>query len=202
MSEKGETAGLKEDRDKDREFAELALPWMDDVYRFALSLTRDPSDADDVVQETYLRAYRSWHTFLPGSDPRRWLFAICRNVFLRSRERVRNQVDVGEGDEEIQAAVALHTGTNPDTTDRLVAQLDLGPAINAALDEIDEPYRSVVVLVDVEGMSYEEASEILGVPIGTVRSRLFRARRQLQEKLITHARDAGFATARGEKGGT
>ena len=68
MSESGETA--ERNGNKDREFAELALPWMDDVYRFALSLTRDPSDADDVVQETYLRAYRSWHTFLPGSDPR------------------------------------------------------------------------------------------------------------------------------------
>ncbi len=202
MSEKGETvesAGGERGAGRDEEFARLALPFMDDVYRFALSLTRDPSDADDVVQETYLRAYRSWHTFLPGSDPRRWLFAICRNVFLRSRERTRREVDVGEGDQEIQEAVALHAGANEDGSDRLVAQLDLGPAISTALGEIDEPYRSVVLLVDVEGMSYEEASEVLGVPIGTVRSRLFRARRQLQEKLIIHARDAGFATARGGK---
>src|SRR3954471_12074943 len=72
---------------RDAEFAREALPWIDDVYRFALSLTRDESDADDVVQETFLRAYRSWHTFIPGTDCRRWLFTICRNVFLRSRER-------------------------------------------------------------------------------------------------------------------
>ena len=70
---------------RDAAFERDALPWLDDVYRFALSLTREESDADDVVQETFLRAYRSWHTFIPGTDCRRWLFTICRNVFLRSR---------------------------------------------------------------------------------------------------------------------
>src|SRR6187397_3379481 len=70
---------------RDVAFERDALPWLDDVYRFALSLTREESDADDVVQETFLRAYRSWHTFIPGTDCRRWLFTICRNVFLRSR---------------------------------------------------------------------------------------------------------------------
>ena len=72
---------------KDTAFEREALPCIDDVYRFALSMTRDESDADDVVQDTFLRAYRSWHTYLPESDCRRWLFTICRNVFLRSRER-------------------------------------------------------------------------------------------------------------------
>ena len=75
-----------------------ALPWIDDVYRFALSLTRDEADADDIVQDTYLRAYRSWHTYLPGSDCRRWLFTICRNVFLRSRERIRPTVELEAAD--------------------------------------------------------------------------------------------------------
>ncbi|HEX6790826.1 MAG TPA: sigma-70 family RNA polymerase sigma factor, partial [Candidatus Krumholzibacteria bacterium] len=74
---------------KDESFARDAIPWMDDVYRFALSLTRDPADAQDIVQETYLRAYRSWHTFEPDSDCRRWLFTICRNAFLRSRQHTR-----------------------------------------------------------------------------------------------------------------
>ena len=75
-------------------FEREAIPWIDDVYRFALSLTRDESDADDVVQDTFLRAFRSWHTYLPGSDCRRWLFTICRNVFLRSRERARPMVEL------------------------------------------------------------------------------------------------------------
>ena len=89
---------------RDAEFARDALPWLDDVYRFALSLTRDEPDADDVVQETYLRAYRSWHTFIQGTDCRRWLFTICRNVFLRSRERQRPMVDLEDGEQDAVAA--------------------------------------------------------------------------------------------------
>src|SRR5213076_2069575 len=85
-------------------FEREALPCIDDVYRFALSMTRDESDADDVVQDTFLRAYRSWHTYLPETDCRRWLFTICRNVFLRSRERVRPTVELEAT--EIDAAVA------------------------------------------------------------------------------------------------
>jgi RNA polymerase sigma-70 factor, ECF subfamily len=179
----------------DATFERDALPWMDDVYRFAYSLTRDASDADDLVQETYLRAYRSWHTFQPGSDARRWLFTICRNAFLRSRERYRREVDLEDGDAEAVAAMRVQESLRGDGTDRLLAQIDLAPALSTALAELDEPFRSTVLLVDVEDQSYEAASEILGVPIGTVRSRLFRGRRQLQEKLKEYARDAGFASA-------
>jgi RNA polymerase sigma-70 factor (ECF subfamily) len=184
-------------REQDEAFAREALPWMEDVYRFALSLTRDASDAEDIVQETYLRAWRSWHTFRPGSDCRRWLFTICRNAFLRSRERERLEVAPEDGDAEALAAVRVHQQMMEDGTDRILTRLDLGPALSRALDDLDEPFRSAVVLVDLEDQSYETAAEILGVPIGTVRSRLFRGRRQLQERLMTFARDAGFgATSR------
>jgi RNA polymerase sigma-70 factor (ECF subfamily) len=186
-----------EARARSESFAREALPWMDDVYRFALSLTREPADAEDVVQETYLRAFRSWHTFEPGSDARRWLFTICRNVFLRSRERTRHEVSSEDGDAEAIAAARIHQQMLDDGTDALLARVDLGPALARALRELEEPFRSAVVLVDVQDQSYETAAEILGVPIGTVRSRLFRGRRQLQEKLMNHARDAGFATAGG-----
>lgn len=181
---------------RDASFEQEALPWLDDVYRFAVSLTRDPSDAEDVVQETFLRAYRSWHTFQPGSDARRWLFTICRNVFLRSRERQRNEVSLDDPDAEAMAAVRLHSEMINDGSDRLINRLDLAPALSTAIAELDEPFRSAVVLVDVEDQSYEAAAEILDVPIGTVRSRLFRGRRQLQEKLMTFARDRGYVTAR------
>jgi len=181
-------------KSKDESFARDALPWMNDVYRFALSLTRDPSDAQDIVQETYLRAYRSWHTFEPGSDCRRWLFTICRNAFLRSRQQSRHEVDAIDGDTEALASAREHSEMIADGTDRLLATVDLGPALTRALADLDEPFRSAVQLVDVEDQSYEAAAEILGVPIGTVRSRLFRARRQLQQKLRTHARDAGLVT--------
>jgi RNA polymerase sigma-70 factor (ECF subfamily) len=189
--------------ENDVRFEAEALPWMDDVYRFALSLTRDASDADDVVQETYLRAYRSWHTFQPGSDARRWLFTITRNVFLRARERERRHVDLEDGDVEAVNTFMTHGQMVRDGTDQMLARIDLGPALRRALGELDEPFKSAVVLVDLEDQSYEAAADILGVPIGTVRSRLFRGRRILQEKLITYARDAGFSTAqRGQRGST
>src|SRR5215831_11619329 len=86
-----------------------AVPWIDDVYRFALSLTRDECDADDVVQDTFLRAYRSWHTYLPGSDCRRWLFTICRNVFLRSRERARPMVELESGELDLALVGSLYS---------------------------------------------------------------------------------------------
>ncbi|MDQ6885842.1 MAG: sigma-70 family RNA polymerase sigma factor [Gemmatimonadota bacterium] len=173
-------------------FEAEALPWLDAVHRFALSMTRDEADADDVVQETYLRAFRSWRTFLAGSDCRRWLFTICRNVFLRSKERERSTVDVSAPEVETLAAVRLHAEAMQSGADSLLDRADLGPAISRAIGELPEPYRVAVVLVDVEGQSYDEAAEIMGVPVGTVRSRLFRGRRRLQEALFTHARDAGF----------
>ncbi len=185
------------DSARDTAFERDALPWLDDVYRFALSLTRDDADADDVVQETYLRAYRSWHTFIPGTDCRRWLFTICRNVFLRSRERQRPTVDLEDGEQDAVAAGSVYAAARELGYDDLYATLDLAPALREALDELVEPFRSAVVLVDVEDMSYETAAQVMGVPIGTVRSRLFRGRRLLQEKLLTVAQDLGFANASG-----
>ena len=187
--------------ENDLRFEAEALPWMDDVYRFALSLTRDAADADDVVQETYLRAYRSWHTFQPGSDARRWLFTITRNVFLRARERDRRLVDLEDGDIESLNTFVAHGEMVRDGSDQILSRIDLAPALRRALDELDEPFKSAVILVDLEDQSYEAAAEILGVPIGTVRSRLFRGRRVLQDKLITYARDAGFSTAQRSKAG-
>jgi RNA polymerase sigma-70 factor (ECF subfamily) len=195
------TASSNTTREADVRFEAEALPFIDDVYRFALSLTRDAADADDIVQETFLRAYRSWHTFQPGSDARRWLFTITRNVFLRARERERRHVDLEDGDVEALTTFAAHGQMVRDGADQILSRVDLAPALRRALDELDEPFKSAVLLVDLEDQSYEAASQILGVPIGTVRSRLFRGRRILQDKLITYARDAGFTTAqRGQRG--
>jgi RNA polymerase sigma-70 factor (ECF subfamily) len=190
------TQVLEERRDRDTTFERDALPWVDDVYRFALSLTRNEADADDVVQETYLRAFRSWHTFQPGTDARRWLFTICRNVFLRMRERERHTVEAEDGDVEALAAMSLVADVRREGTETALARLDLGPAIADAIDRVPEPFRSAVVLVDVEDQSYDAAAEVLGVPIGTVRSRLFRGRRLLQDMLFDYARDAGFVSAK------
>ncbi len=174
-------------------FEREALPWIDDVYRFALSLTRDEADADDVVQDTFLRAYRSWHTYLPGSDCRRWLFTICRNVFLRSRERARPTIELETAEVDAMAAGgASHGSTVREGPDEVFNRLDLAPAIANALRKVPEPFRSTLVIVDVEDQSYESAADTLGVPIGTVRSRLFRGRRLMQEQLRPYAYDAGF----------
>jgi RNA polymerase sigma-70 factor (ECF subfamily) len=194
----GFAPGRPDDRgEADRRFERDALPWLEDVHRFASSLARGGADADDIVQETYLRAYRSWHTFRDGSDCRRWLFTICRNVFLRAHERDRHEVELEEAEVEALNGVRVHAQAMRDGTDRLLAQLDLGPALARALDQLPEPFRSAVVLVDLEDQSYETAAEILDVPIGTVRSRLFRGRRILQDQLITYARDAGFVQSSG-----
>jgi RNA polymerase sigma-70 factor, ECF subfamily len=180
-------------RDQDGRFEREALPWLDDVYRFALSLTRDEADAEDVVQDTFLRAYKSWHTYEPESDCRRWLFTICRNVFLRAREKDRTTVELADSEVDVMAASTLFFEALRSGFEDVHARVDLAPALADALAKLPEPFRSTVLIVDVEDQPYEAAAEILGVPIGTVRSRLFRGRRILQEQLLAFARDAGLA---------
>lgn len=173
-------------------FSALALTALDDVYRFARSLTRDPSDAEDVVQETYLRAFRSWKTFQAGTDVRRWLFTIARNAFLRSRERGQREVILDDDGAAAADAEQAQEAWVRGGLDPILDRTDLGPAIEAALAELPEVYRSAVVLVDLEDQPYEAAAEVLGIPVGTVRSRLFRGRKLLQQRLAQHARDAGI----------
>jgi RNA polymerase sigma-70 factor (ECF subfamily) len=178
-------------------FEAEALRWVADVHRFALSMTRDESDAEDVVQDTYLRALKSWRTFAPDSDCRRWLFTICRNVFLRSRERSSRCLtfDLAEmesviGDGSLTRPWEQRSRAAPDH-----ATLDVWPAIRRAVAGIPEPFRSTVTAVDIEDESYETAADRLGVPIGTVRSRLFRGRRLLQAQLRSYALDLGVTEA-------
>jgi len=148
------------------------------------------------VQETFLRAYRHWNTFEPGSDCRRWLSTICRNAFLEQRRRESRSTAVEDQELESLAAARLHNQARASGIDHMFTRLDLGPAISQAIASLEPIYRDVVVLADAEGFTYEEVAEALGVPIGTVRSRLYRARRQLQESLLAYAIDAGFASAR------
>lgn len=181
---------------KNEAFTRDAVTCLPDVTRFARALTRDSADADDITQETFLRAYRFWHTFVPGSDCRRWLFTICRNVFLRKTERDRVVESVGDAELEAVAAINLHIVARDAGLDDMFVRFDLGPAIVRAIEGLPAVYRTTVQLVDVEDMTYEEVSELLAIPVGTVRSRLFRGRRLLQEELIEYARDAGFVTSR------
>jgi RNA polymerase sigma-70 factor (ECF subfamily) len=182
-------------RERDREFAAATLPLMPGVKRYALALTRNESDADDIVQETYLRAHRYWRSFESSNDCRKWLLTICRNAFNTTYQRDSRSVAVDDDELESLAAARAHSAARAAGVEDMYARLDLGPAIQAAIEQLDTSFRDVVVLSDVEGFSYEEIAEMLGIPLGTVRSRLFRARRQLQEALMAYAVDAGFARA-------
>jgi RNA polymerase sigma-70 factor (ECF subfamily) len=178
--------------DTDTEFAATALPLLPYVVRVARALTRDEADADDLVQETFLRAYRSWHTFQPGTDCKRWLSQICRNLMVDDRRREQREMAFPAHELESLAAVEVHQQAQAAGVGDMYARMDLGPAILAAIATLDPIFRDVVVLSDVEDLSYAEIAGRLDVPVGTVRSRLYRARRQLQEQLLDYAVDAGL----------
>jgi RNA polymerase sigma-70 factor (ECF subfamily) len=179
-------------RQKDDSLRNEALIWLDDVARFALSLTRNESDADDLVQDTFLRAYRSWGSYIQGTECRGWLFTICRNQFLRTMERSNREVTSETAELEALAAAALHASAVHGGHGDLFEAVDLSEAIVNAIDRLPHAFKEVIILVDVQDQPYESAARVLGVPVGTVRSRLFRGRRLLQESLLEHARDAGL----------
>ncbi|MDQ3082980.1 MAG: sigma-70 family RNA polymerase sigma factor [Gemmatimonadota bacterium] len=183
----------EEQRDRDREFAEIALPLLPTIARVANALTRDEADADDLVQDTFLQGYRHWRTFAVGTDCRRWLTTICRNEFFRRRRRERRTVSVDDDELELLGAARAHIQARDAGVDDMFTQLDVGPAIMSAIAALPSVFKGVVVLSDVEGFTYEEIAEMLDLPIGTVRSRLYRGRRRLQDSLLSYALDAGIA---------
>lgn len=183
--------------ERDAAFERNVLSCLPGIARFARSLTRDGPAADDLVQETFLMAYRGYHTFRAGDDAMRWMLTICRNAFLRDRERGSRFSaldDVDPGTESHDAACA-HMAEEQQGERDLFDRIDIGPAVDRALRGLPEDFRVTVVLVDMEGLSYREAAAVEGVPVGTIRSRLFRARRLLQDQLYEFARDAGLRSA-------
>lgn len=181
-----------EKRERDQQFRTEALRWLPEVSRFALSLTRDEADGDDLVQDTYLKAYEAWGTYTPGTECRGWLFTICRNSFYRRRLREDRHVTCDDPELEALAAAAVHASAQQGGYADLFARFDLSDAIERSIAELPDAFRQAVLLVDVNDQSYEAAAGLLGVPVGTVRSRLFRARRLLQEALVDYAKDAGL----------
>ncbi len=176
----------------EEDFRAEALRWLPNVSRYARLLTRNQSDADDLTQETFLRAYVNWTTFRPGSDCRKWLFTICRNLFLRGQQRGARIVSVEDTDTDLRETAQLYWEAAESGLSTLFDRIDLGPAIERSLRGIPAEYRQALILVDIEDCSYAAAAAALGVPVGTVRSRLFRARRLLQQALVDHARDIGL----------
>lgn len=169
------------------------LRYLPDVTRYARSMAGPGADADDVVQDTYLDAWRGRATFDPTRDARKWLFAICRHAFIKRYRKSTRETAVGDPAElESHATAVGHAAAVRDGSAALLDSMDLGPAINTAMATLPGTFREVIALVDVGGSDYAEAAEALGIPVGTVRSRLFRGRRLLQEQLLDYARDAGF----------
>jgi RNA polymerase sigma-70 factor, ECF subfamily len=185
-------------------FAEEALPWMEAVHRFALRLTRSPAEAEDLVQETYLRAYRAWDQFEQGTNCRSWLFTICRHTHLHEQERARTRYEVAETD------ATSSTGTRSLLDQRAVAAQSpddffsqiVDERLVAAIDELADEFRETLILSDLADLNYAEISEVLDIPVGTVKSRLFRARRQVRDALLIHGMSSAYADAgRGRLGG-
>ncbi len=183
--------------DRRAAFQTEALSHLDAVYRYAFSLTRDRSEAEDLTQDTYLQALRHWEQFRPGPNARAWLFTICRNLFLRQRER-RAREEPTEAAALDGLATENQTFAVPSDAGRsLFDAPELGDVIRKELDKLPAEYREVVELSDLQDQSYADIAQVLGLPLGTVKSRLFRGRRLLQEALVDHARDAGLLPARG-----
>ncbi len=179
-------------------FVEEALPCLDAVYRFALRLAGgSQAEAEDLVQETFLRAYRSWATYKRDTQCRSWLFTICRNVARRewqSRGRldVRSATDTDlETIDELPAS-AMAMGSDRDDPERSFFDSFVDGEVLAAIDRLPVEFRGAVVLSDLEGLSYQEVADVLGVPLGTAKSRLHRGRRLLQQSLYAYAREMGY----------
>lgn len=178
---------------RSREFEETALVHLDALYRSALRFTRNRVEAEDVLQETFLKAFRSFHRFNPGTSCRAWLFTILRNTFLNRVRDARWEVlekdaDAREGAAE-SATADPSAGASPEEE---FFQTVLHGDVDRALKALPLVFREAVVLVDLEGLSYKEVAQVLGCPIGTVMSRLARGRGLLRRALREFAREHGY----------
>lgn len=184
-------------------FEEEALSFLDALYRTALRMTKNPDEAADLVQETYVRALRFRHQYTPGTNLKAWLFRILTNTFINLyRRRVARPefTDVEGLDEYVlyNKMNELRTGTagGSDPEKEVLAGI-MDAEVKQALDDLPEHFRTAVILADIEGFSYKEIADILHIPIGTVMSRLHRGRRFLQRRLYEHAKRRGIKPTRG-----
>jgi RNA polymerase sigma-70 factor (ECF subfamily) len=176
---------------------QAALEHIDALYRTALRMTRNESDAEDLVQEAYLRAFRSLHQFTEGTNLRAWLFRILTNTYIndyRRRQRRPTNSSLDDLEEFYLYDHIIDSGVQPTSErpeDIVMTQLSVDTVIEA-IESLPEEFRQVVLLADVEGFAYREIAEIVDIPVGTVMSRLYRARRRLQRLLYDSAVESGI----------
>jgi len=168
-------------------FESTALPHLDSLFGVALRMTRNRSAAEDLVQDTLVRAYRFWHRFETGTSIRAWLFTILRNTFVNSyhrgaRERKRAEHLTHQASTLAEAGAA-GLASAPPSPEQAVVSKTIAEAVHAALAEVPEDFRLAVLLADIEGLSYKEIAAVMECPVGTVMSRLYRGRRQLKKVL-------------------
>ena len=168
----------------DPEFFEmLAMPFFDQLYNLAHWLTGDRAEAEDLVQETYAKALKGFRSFAQGTNLRAWMFRILRNTFLTSRTGLKAQNTVLMDDEADGAGIAAEQVT----PESLLLRLENSQAVMKALTDLPVAYREIILLSDMEELSYKEIAEVLSVPIGTVMSRLSRGRKLLRQALLAHS---------------
>jgi RNA polymerase sigma-70 factor (ECF subfamily) len=186
------------DRAAREEFARLALAHLDALHATALRLTRSAADADDLVQDTFLKAHRFYEHYEAGTNLKAWLFKILTNTFINKYRRATLERDVLDGvgqapvGEGVMSNAALRALCDPDGT--MLTPL-VFREVRSALDRLPDDYRTMILLADVEELSYKEIADIVGCPIGTVMSRLHRARKQLQAQLLVQAMELGIVSA-------
>lgn len=183
----------KEEVQKQEDFEEEIIPHLDALYNFALRLTSDPNDAEDLVQDTIVKAYRFFSSYERGTNAKAWLFRILKNSYInnyRKKSKQPNQVDYDEVATFYETIRAERTDTS-DLEDHMFREL-IDDDISRALEELPEDFRTVVLLCDIEGFTYEEIANMLDVPIGTIRSRLHRGRNLLKAQLMEYARERGY----------
>ncbi|MEW6884133.1 sigma-70 family RNA polymerase sigma factor [Trueperella pyogenes] len=176
-------------------FERDALPYLNQLYGAAMRLTRNEQDAEDLVQETFAKAFAAFHQFTPGTNLKAWLYRILNNTFIshyRKQRRRPQEADAAEVTDWQEYRASSHQPRGMESAEMLALELLPNEEIRAALDQLSEDRRTAVYLADVEGFSYQEIADIMDTPIGTVMSRLYRGRTQLREALRDYARDLGY----------